>query len=242
MRDQTKNHGVVGPPRSAHSAAESAHASFNAVRASTEAPLGDRAHQEGALPARPTHVEILRGVVLGEPWADEALYDTLYPIVAAALQKILHRPADYEDLVQSSFERIVRTLQRPRASEIENLAAWASTISARVALDALRARARERDLFDREGAPLRIVEKATDGPDLEHQIHIRQQLQWLQQQLADMNAQQAEVMLLHDVLGFELSEIAGVTGTSAAAAQKRLSRAHLELRRRAERRAKDGKP
>jgi RNA polymerase sigma-70 factor (ECF subfamily) len=211
------------------------------VRASTEAPLRDLAHQESATPSNRAHAEVLRGVVVGEPWADEALYDTLYPIVAAALQKILHRPVDYEDLVQSSFERIVRTLHRPGALEIENLGAWASTIAARVALDALRSRSRERGVFDRQGAPLRTIEEASYGPDPEHQIHVRQELQWLQGQLADMNAEQAEVMLLHDVLGFELSEIARVTGTSAAAAQKRLSRAHLELRRRAERRAKDGK-
>jgi hypothetical protein len=38
----------------------------------------------------------------------------------------------------------------------------------------------------------------------------------------------------------ELSEIASVTETSLAAAQKRLSRGHLELQRRAERREKGG--
>jgi RNA polymerase sigma-70 factor, ECF subfamily len=210
------------------------------VRASTEAPLRDLPQPVASLPSSGTQADVLRGVVAGESWADEALYDTLYPIVAAALQKILHRPADYEDLVQSSFEHIVRTLYRPRAVEIENLAAWASTIAARVALDALRSRVRERGVFNRDGATLRAVE-AVPGPELEHQIHVRQELQWRQGQLADMNAQQAEVMLLHDVLGFELSEIARVTGTSPAAAQKRLSRAHLQLRRRAEKRAKGAK-
>jgi DNA-directed RNA polymerase specialized sigma24 family protein len=85
------------------------------------------------------------------------------------------------------------------------------------------------------------VTEATPGPELEHQIHVRQELKWLQRQLANMNSQQAEVMVLHDVLGLELSEIARVTDTSPAAAQKRLSRAHLELRRRAEERARGGR-
>jgi RNA polymerase sigma factor (sigma-70 family) len=210
------------------------------VRASTEAPLRDLTELEGVLPSSPTQADVLRGVVAGEPWADEALYDTLYPIVAAALQKILHRPLDYEDLVQTSFENIVRTLRRPRAVPIQNLAAWASTIAARVALDAVRARVRDRSVFERESETPRAVE-ATPGPELERQIHVRQELKWLQRQLADMNAQQAEVMVLHDVLGFELAEIARVTDTSAAAAQKRLSRAHLELRRRAEERARGGR-
>jgi RNA polymerase sigma-70 factor (ECF subfamily) len=210
------------------------------VRASTEASLRDLAQPDGVPPSSPTQAEVLRGVVAGEFWADEALYDTLYPIVAAALQKILHRPLDYEDLVQSSFESIVRTLRRPRAEQIQNLGAWASTIAARVALDSVRARVRDRSVFERESETPRAVE-ATPGPELEHQIHVRQELKWLQRQLADMNAEQAEVMVLHDVLGFELSEIARVTDTSPAAAQKRLSRAHLELRRRAEERARGGR-
>src|SRR5262249_40066254 len=205
-----------------------------------EAPLRDLGQLEGVMPSSPTHADVLRGVVAGESWADEALYDALYPIVAAALQKILHRPPDYEDLVQSSFEDIVRTLHRPRAVQIQNLAAWASTIAARVALDAVRKRVRDRSVFEREGETLHPVE-TTPGAEFEHQIHVRQELQRLQRDLADMNAKQAEVLVLHDVLGFELSEIARVTDTSPAAAQKRLSRAHLELRRRAEKRAKGGR-
>src|SRR5262249_12795451 len=102
-----------------------------------------------ALPSR-NQAEVLRGAGAGEPWAHAALYDALYPIVARALQKILHQTPDYEDLVQTSFELIVRTLQRPQAREIENLGAWASAIAARVALDSLRARIRERKIFRRD--------------------------------------------------------------------------------------------
>ena len=200
-------------------------------------PLRDVALPTGVRASSPPQGELLRGVVAGEPWADEALYDTLYPIVAGALQKILHRPSDYEDLVQTSFELIVRSLHRPRAVEVENLAAWASTIAARVAVDALRASVREQSMFHRDTAKAHALE-AIPGPELEHQILVRQELEWLQGELVDMNPRQVEVMLLHDVLGFELSEIARVTHASAAATQKRLSRAHLELRRRAQKRVK----
>ena len=196
-------------------------------------PLRDVALPADVAPASRPQGDVLRGVLAGEPWADEALYDTLYPIVASALQKILHRPLDYEDLVQSSFELIVRSLHRPRAVEVENIAAWASTIAARVAVDALRARIQERSMFHRDTTTVHALE-TVPGPELEHQIQVRQELEWLQGQLADMNPEQVEVMLLHDVLGFELSEIARVTETSSTATQKRLSRAHLELRRRAE--------
>lgn len=182
---------------------------------------------------------ILRGAADGEPWAHAALYDALYPVVARALQKILHQTRDYEDLVQTSFELIVRTLHGPQGRRIENLAAWASTIAARVALDALRVRVRERRFFDRDAAAARAAE-AAPGPALERELSARDDLAWLQRTLAEMSSEQAEAVVLHDVLGYELAEIAVITEVSSAAAQKRLSRGHLELRRRAERRAKEG--
>jgi RNA polymerase sigma factor (sigma-70 family) len=182
----------------------------------------------------------LRGAVAGEAWAYAELYEALYPIVARALQKILHQTPDYEDLVQTSFELIVRTLQKPRARQIENLAAWASAIAARVALDSLRSRIRERRLFDRNADTLHVAEVAASSR-VEHELDARKDLAWLQRSLAAMNEEQAEAVLLHDVLGHDLWEVASLTEVSPAAAQKRLSRGHLELKRRAERRGKAGK-
>ena len=209
------------------------------MRASSGKPLPVTAIAGAVAPARHTQAEVLRGAVAGEPWAHAALYEALYPIVARALQKILHQTPDYEDLVQTSFELIVRTLQKPNAKEIENLAAWASAIAARVALDSLRARIRERRIFDRDASAAHQVE-AVPAPRLEQQLDVRHELQWLQGALAAMNAEQAEAVLLHDVLGHDLSEVASLTEVSTAAAQKRLSRGHLELKRRAEKRAKAG--
>jgi RNA polymerase sigma-70 factor (ECF subfamily) len=186
------------------------------------------------MPENRSQAEVLRGAVEGKPWAYAALYDALYPFVARSLQKILYRPPDYEDLVQASFELIVRTLRRPRSEPIENLATWASTIAARVALDALRARVRERRLFSGGLEPTRMEERTgAAAPSLQAQLDARSELLWLQETLGSMNAEQAEAILLHDVLEHDLSEVAKLTGVSEAAAQKRLSRGHLELKRRA---------
>jgi RNA polymerase sigma-70 factor (ECF subfamily) len=202
------------------------------VAASNLKPLPKSARRDGLdAPTGPTQAEILRGAAAGERWAHAALYDALYPFVARALQKILHRTPDYEDLVQTSFELIVRTLQEPRAEKIENLAAWASAIASRVALDSLRARIRERRFFDRatnDAQALQVVAR----PKLEHQLDVRGELARLQAALAAMNPDQAEAVLLHDVLGHDLWEVARLTHVSPAAAQKRLSRGHAELRRR----------
>jgi RNA polymerase sigma-70 factor (ECF subfamily) len=180
---------------------------------------------------------VLAGVVAGERWAHSALYDQLYPVVARTLQKILRDTSgDYEDLVQVSFERIVRTLVGERPVQVASLAAWAGSISAHVALDALRGRIRDRRMFEREHAAVGVV-----GPSLEQRLEARQRLAWLQETLTRMNADQAQTLLLHDVLGHDLADIAGIMGVSVAAAQRRLSRGRQELRARAARRAERGR-
>jgi RNA polymerase sigma-70 factor (ECF subfamily) len=182
--------------------------------------------------APPTPAQILAGVAAGERWAHVALYDTLYPVVARSLQKILHETADYEDLVQASFERIVRALLEPKRRDIDNLAAWASAISARVALDALRRKIRERKLFQgAESVPLHTLE-AVKAPSMEKQFEARRQLEALKAVLGRMKSDQAEAIVLHDVLGHDLVEIAKLTSVTVAAAQRRLSRGRQELLRR----------
>jgi RNA polymerase sigma-70 factor, ECF subfamily len=185
---------------------------------------------------------IVAGVEAGERWAHAALYDQLYPVVARTLEKILRDSSgDYEDLVQVSFERIVRTLIGERRVAVINLAAWASSIAAHVALDALRGRARERRLFERGNASGSPLERVV-APSLERQLEARQKLEWLQHTLCRMNADQAQTVLLHDVLGHGLAEIASIMGVTVAAAQRRLSRGHHELLRHADRRSrKEGK-
>jgi RNA polymerase sigma-70 factor (ECF subfamily) len=183
---------------------------------------------------------MLAGVLAGERWAHAALYDLLYPVVARTLQKVLRDTSgDYEDLVQISFERIVRTLTGERRVQVANLSGWAGAIAAHVALDALRGRTRERRLFERSSDVAPRIE-SVPTVNLERQLEARQKLEWLQDTLARMNADQAQTLLLHDVLGHGLAEIASIMGVTVAAAQRRLSRGHQELVRRAALRGKKG--
>src|SRR5882724_6705206 len=78
--------------------------------------------------------ELLRGVAAGERWAADALYEHVYPSIAASLQRVLHRPGhDYDDLVQTTFERLMRSLFEHGGERILNLAAWASGIATHAA-------------------------------------------------------------------------------------------------------------
>lgn len=189
--------------------------------------------------APPTDAQILAGVLAGERWAHAALFDLLFPVVARTLHKILRdKSGDYEDLVQVSFERIVRTLVGEGRTQVVSLSAWGGSIAAHVALDALRGRMRERRLFERNVAEAPRLERVPAG-NLEQQLEARQKLEWLQKALANMNADQAQTVLLHDVLGHGVNEIADIMGVTPAAAQRRLSRGHQELSKRAAARDKE---
>jgi RNA polymerase sigma-70 factor (ECF subfamily) len=181
-----------------------------------------------------SHSDILRGIGEKDPRAHAALFDALSPVVVRTLQKILRDPsADYDDLVQTTFERIVRKLASEGAASVSHLAGWGAGVAAHVALDALRVKIRERRLFRRDEATHRAVVESAIAPSPERQLDARRKLEWVQGALARMNADQAQTLLLHDVLGHDLAETANITGVTVAAAQKRLSRARQELVRRA---------
>jgi RNA polymerase sigma-70 factor, ECF subfamily len=182
-----------------------------------------------------SHDDILRGVAAGERWAHVALYDALLPAVLGALQRILRDPSrDYDDLVQTTFERIVRMLVHEKRAPATNLPAWAAAIATHVALDTLRAKIRERRLFSYDAIVADHAGPRTHG-NAEDRLEARRQLLSVQGHLARMNRDHAQTLVLHDVLGHDLAETASITGVSVAAAQKRLWRARQELLRRAKR-------
>lgn len=171
--------------------------------------------------------ELLEALAAGDPRAGLVLYDRLIRIVEWTLSRIIgQRSAEHEDLVQAAFEQIVVTLHGQRYSQRCSLTSWASAVSCHVALNALRSRRRQRAMCA-EG-----VEGAREPHDLrsvENQVAARRELERVRRELGLMNAGRAEVLILHEVNGLELSEIAAVLRISVAAAQSRLSRGRREL-------------
>ncbi|HYQ27031.1 MAG TPA: RNA polymerase sigma factor [Polyangiaceae bacterium] len=191
---------------------------------------GGQGQREGE---QPSDQQIVAGLVAGEEWAAETLYDRLHPVVDRVLRRVLQSNADHEDHVQVVFERTIRTLVERKFAGACSLSTWASAIASNVAVDALRARIRERALVWEDRA--RGSEHAVSVPsgNLERQLEARAELEELHAILGSMDAAQAETVLLHDVHGHELTEIALIMGVSVAAAQSRLVRGRKELLRRA---------
>lgn len=177
-----------------------------------------------------SEAELIDGVVRGDERVAVELYHRLLPAIESSLLRVLgRRETDHEDLVQISFEQLIITLSRQRFAGACSLATWASSIAAHVALKSIRSRTRQRRVFNLHVEPHDVSERQRSDDDVEGSLASRQRLEQVRRALADLAPAKAEAVLLHDVLGHGLTEIAALTGSSVAAAQTRLSRGRREL-------------
>jgi RNA polymerase sigma-70 factor, ECF subfamily len=185
----------------------------------------------------PSDEQIVDAVQRGDAAVASQVYDRLLGAVDHALYRVFgRREHDHDDLVQAAFEQIVLTLSRRSYARACSLQTWASTIATHVAFNALRARRRERRVFDRDTTS----SSESDPPasaDLERAAGARADLERVRWLLAQMKPERAETVFLHDVLGHDLAEISLMTRVSVAAAQSRLVRGRRELRDRLAREA-----
>ncbi|HEV8245660.1 MAG TPA: RNA polymerase sigma factor, partial [Polyangiaceae bacterium] len=172
--------------------------------------------------------ELIEAVQRGDQHVASELYDQLLDVVDHTLYRVFgRREADHDDLMQQSFEQIVRTLSRRSYARACSLRTWASTIASHVGFNALRARRRERRIIDRTSPA--DLEHDAPGVDAEQAAVARSELDEVRAVLVELKPDQAETLFLHDVLGHELAEIALMTGISVSAAQSRLVRGRREL-------------
>jgi len=180
--------------------------------------------------AGPSDEELVEAVQRGDTTIASLLYDRLLGAVDHALYRVFgRREHDHDDLVQAAFEQIVLTLSRRSYARACSLQTWASTIATHVAFNALRARRRERRVFDRDPSNASESEPVS-AADLERAAGARADLERVRSSLVQMKPERAETVFLHDVLGHDLAEIALLTRVSVSAAQSRLVRGRRELR------------
>jgi RNA polymerase sigma-70 factor (ECF subfamily) len=200
-----------------------------AVSANLVVVRGGRSEPDSKEP--PSDAEVLSGIEAGQAWAARRLVDQLEPIVERTLMRVLQRrTSDFEDLVQITFERIIKTLIQRRFDARCSLSTWASAIATHVGIDSLRSKIRERRLFETSKGSL--PPEPPSGVDAAVRLEARAEVARIQRVLARMKPAHAEAVLLHDLLGHNLSEIATITGASVAAAQSRLVRGRRAFLRR----------
>jgi RNA polymerase sigma-70 factor, ECF subfamily len=149
------------------------------------------------------------------------------PVVRAVVRRVLGaNDPEYEDILQSSLERVLQTFEQGMFRN-GSMSQWAAVVARNVAVDALRARTRERRVLSRDpdaaGANCQAV------VDPERLAGARELLAQFASALSRLRAGSAQVVYLHDAFGYELSEIAVTLGISVAAAQSRLVRGRRQI-------------
>jgi len=193
-------------------------------------PLRARQDGEGEEARARTDDELIQAVLRGDDRVTAELYRSLFPAVDRTLCRVFGgRDREHEDLVQNAFEQIVSTIASSKFNRGCSLATWASAVTTKVGLSALRSRCRERNLLDRSGRIDGTKLADLSSYEIDRQLGARDMIQKLQTVLSTMSPNRAEVLFLHDVAGLELSEIGALTGDSEAAVQSRLVRGRREL-------------
>jgi RNA polymerase sigma-70 factor, ECF subfamily len=180
---------------------------------------------QGSSPEPLDDARLVAAVRSGNSAMAGPFYDRTRPIVARTVHRLLGASdSDFDDLVQVASIELLHSLDRFRGEC--SLDTWTSTIAANVVYKHIRRRGLERTIFAPELA-------ADDVPQTAHQRPVlRGMVERVMQHLGRMVHERAWTLLLHDVHGYSLDEVANITGATVAAAQSRLVRGRHELHER----------
>jgi len=171
--------------------------------------------------------ELLAAIRAGDPSAATALHDRTRGVVARTVARLLgNYDADAEDVAQLAFIELVNTIDHFRGDC--PLDAWVSVITARIVYKQIRRRRLERRLFS--AIPAQAIHRATSAT--RRDLVFRDALRRVHQHLSLVDENRAWTFLLHDAHGYDLKEVASITGVSVAAAQSRLVRGRREVQER----------
>ncbi len=184
-----------------------------------------------ARPASPAldDSELLAALRAGETAAAAALHDRVRGQVDRTIRRLLGRgDFDSEDIAQQAMIELVSTIDRYRGDC--SLDSWTSTITAHAVYKHIRRRKTERRIFGTlEGDH---VAETHSHSRTGHDALVRSVLSRVLGHLNAIDESKAWTFVLHDVCGYDLREIAQITGASVAAAQSRLVRGRREVHER----------
>jgi RNA polymerase sigma-70 factor (ECF subfamily) len=144
----------------------------------------------------------------------------------AVAYRMLGSVSEADDAVQDAWLR----LDRAGADDVDNLAAWLTTVVARICLNRLRTRAHRREESLDVHVPDPIVSRA-DGTDPEHEALLADAVGLaLLVVLETLSPAERLAYVLHDMFAVPFEDIATMIDRSPAAARQLASRARRRLR------------
>jgi RNA polymerase sigma-70 factor (ECF subfamily) len=174
-------------------------------------------------------IELLAALRGGDPSAAGALHDRVRPHVDRTIRRLLGGgDVDHEDLAQQAIIELVSSIDRYRGDC--SLDSWTSTITAHAVYKHLRRRKTERRIFGTLDAD--TLAETRSWSRASREAMMRNVLHRVHAHLSTIEENKAWTFVLHDVCGYDLREIASITGVSVAAAQTRLVRGRREIHER----------
>jgi RNA polymerase sigma-70 factor (ECF subfamily) len=161
----------------------------------------------------------------GEQGAFEQLYRDHRRIVAATLYKVLGDRVELDDLIQEVFLIAFRGLERFRGDS--KVSTWLYRICINVALGRLRQRGRRPPPVSLEPAHERTLEDGRDNP--ERLLERGEDVARVRRALDALPPKKRVVLVMHEIDGLELKEIAGILGVPQVTARTRLHYAKKEF-------------
>jgi RNA polymerase sigma-70 factor (ECF subfamily) len=160
-----------------------------------------------------------------QDWLAER-FEEQRPRLRAVAYRMLGSLSEADDAVQDAWLRFSRT----DTSEVENLAAWLTTVVARVSLNMLRARKTRGEESLDVRLPDPVVDRA-DGTDPEHEALLADSVGLaLLVVLETLAPAERLAFVLHDMFGVPFDDIAPIVDRSPDAARQLASRARRRVR------------
>ena len=153
----------------------------------------------------------------------DSLYESYHEKVFRVILRLVQNPSDAEDLTQETFLKVQRKL--PNIRRPESVASWLYRVASNTSLDFLRQRARPRN----NGLVLLPIEKAITAPSKlpspTAAFDTTETENCVQEYVNKLPEQYRVVIVLHDLEGLPLKQVAEVMDSSLGATKVRLHRA-----------------
>jgi RNA polymerase sigma factor (sigma-70 family) len=168
---------------------------------------------------------VLGAARTGAEWAWTDLYRNFAPAVLGYLRA--QRVPEPEDLTAEVFFQVVRSLGRFEGNE-SDFRSWLFVIAHRKIIDDSRARKRRPS----EPAPHEVIEARSSSGNVENEALDRLSEEYYRILMAELTADQRDVMLLRILGGLSVPEVAAAIGKRPGAVEALQRRAIARLRRR----------
>lgn len=153
-------------------------------------------------------------------------HDDLRPLMFSVAYRMLGSVAEAEDVVQEAFLKMTRATAE--GTEPDNLDAWATTVTTRLAIDTLRSARVRRETYVGPWIPEPLVEG--HGTDPAAQVELDDSVSVaILVLMEELTPVERAVFILREALGYDYPAIAQVVEASEATCRQHFSRARRHL-------------